>query len=164
MKKPILISSAAFALLLLALGIFLFRRGRRSRIPDGPGTSGEQDIRSVTYFHGGSSIGDVYRIDLSGDCFTVTKQPAHGQPETKRSHAAGADLYSELDALIERYSVRDWIDLPEAQYHEDDGAGTSLDIWFRDGTRIHASSEMELPEDGYTAIRAIREAFEARMD
>lgn len=165
-KRKIMIVSG---MILIAAGLILLAGGllvcyMQGQIMDGPGMEYEPEIRSVSYCHGGSSAGELYRIDLCESAFTVTECPAAGCSTSERSYDVGADIYAELADIAERYDVRSWTDLPDARIQALDGSVTSISIWFSDGTAVYASSGNELPEGGWDAINEMVEVFETEIE
>jgi len=149
-------------LLVLAGGLWLHHL--QGQIMDGPGMVYEPDIESLTYYHGGSSIGDIYRIDLYESSFTVTECPGNGNPTSEKKYDVGAGIYGKLEEIVFRYDMTSWTDLPDSDVIALDGPTTYIDICFADGREISASSNQELPKGGWNAVDEIRAAFESEME
>lgn len=165
MKKNMLIyiGTALVVLGLLALGAGLRERHIQRRIMDGPGMINEEKVKYLYYYHGGSSLGDLYRIELQGASFTVEECPGNGMKTKMKTYTVDSSFYSDLDGIIEEYGIKNWTDLPDSEIFALDAATTSLDIRFSDGSSISFSSSKELPEDGWEAVRKISGLFESRM-
>jgi len=148
---------------IVSFGIGLYQDYQKNNIMDGPGMVYEPDIVSLSYYHGGSSLGDLYRIDLKGDSFSVAICEGNGYKTKEKTYDIGASIYHQLDNVIETYHIKSWTNLEKSEIVELDGSATYLYIEFNDGLKIELHNDDQWPTGASKAINEIVTVFESNM-
>lgn len=136
-----------------------FLKGAHDSIYDFDNT----DITYLYYSHGGSSLGDSYRIVLSGKTIDVEKCIGNGSPIIEKRYRASLEVYLAIEDIVSVNDMKTWVDLPQNEYQALDAPTTYLEIRFKDGTEIDLNSDMQLPQGGWKAVRAIVDELEKRI-
>lgn len=77
---------AIIGLIVIFIGVVLYIYIRVKMVGDvfdGDDMAYQSDIKTLSYYHGGSDIGDSYNIKLSDYVIDVSKCEGNGMPETK---------------------------------------------------------------------------------
>ena len=160
MKKIVII----IVLLLTAsgLGYYLYRWNQNR-----PGVTWDGKLTSVAYFYGGGEYGDAYELFLKSEDGKLhyEKTEGNGQEKIEKYYKVrDKEIYEQLEAVIEKYGLAGWGELPKAETYALDSSYATLNISY-DGISIRCNTEYdELPEGGYAAVKEIREILEKIID
>ena len=175
MKTKLIVLFAVIAVFAAAAVITLvvLKQTARDRILDGPGMVNEDSfdfsgtyLSRVYYWHGAGSLGDSTSVELTicpgkEDRPVVTvnycDRPAVGEKETEKTVHLTSNVIRGVEEIIDRWGMKEWVDLPPAEEFALDAPTTSLTVTYSDGTSVTIGSDDELPEGGSAAIFEIRD-------
>ncbi len=163
-----------FVFLIVSIVVLLLvRHGSGNRIPDSPETIGEDTfdfsqnyLCRIYYWHGAGSLGDSCSLEMTVEPDEDGKplvrveyynQPAAGEKAVEKTVRVSSDAVRDIQEIIDRYGMKEWVDLPPAEFFALDAPSTSLSWEFSDGSSYSIGSGDELPDDGYRAIAEIRQ-------
>lgn len=144
----------------LLIAFLLFRNWTKGQIMDGDGMIKESSTIRVSYYQGGSSLGELYRITLEDNVVTIKSCQGNGYPTEEKSFEIYSDIYYLIDDIVYEYGMNEWENMPKSEEIVLDAASTSLTIDFRNGKSIKVSSDDILPDNGWEGVNKIVELLE----
>jgi len=169
----ILFSICGIVVLIAAAALLLYRFNAKNRIMDGPDMVREDtfDFSSVylermEYYRGGGSLGDSFSLELTMEegeegrpdvRVEYYNRPSHDVKAVEKTVRMSSDVVTGVMEIIDRYGMRDWGELPEAEEFALDAPSMRFRCTYSDGSSITAGSGDELPDGGGAAIREIRD-------
>ena len=123
-------------------------------------------LLSCSHNASGDMNGNLYsatleRAEDGSMALVVLESPDHMTPATVSTYRADDDALDQMRAIIDRYDMTRWDDLPMSDMFPLDAAGRSITMRFDDGEGFWDSYTVdyysELPEEG-------PEAFDAFLD
>lgn len=169
----ILFSICGIVVLIAAAALLLYRYSAKNRIMDGPDMVWEDtfDFSSVylermEYYRGGGSLGDSYTLELTmrpdedgrpDVQVYYYNQPSHDARAVEKTVRMSSHVVTGVMEIIDRYGMRDWGELPEADEFALDAPSMRFRCTYSDGSSIRAGSGDKLPDGGGAAIREIRD-------
>ena len=165
MKTWIIPVIAVLVILAAVIICTLVKRHIENSIQDGPDMANNAAFESVTYWKGGGEFGATYEITFDGSKVKVSDCMGNGYSTEDKSYDVDSyALCSELEGIIRDNDMMSWTDLKAGEIDALDGEYSEVTIEGADGTLIYISSNYELPDGGYAAMRQIREAMENAID
>ena len=153
--------------------LLLTKHYAKNNILDGPDMIREDTfdfsrtyLCRVYYWHGGGSLGDSSSLELTIEPdeegrpvvqIVSFDQPGAGEKAVEKTVRSSSYVVDGVQDIIDRYGMTEWVDLPPSEEFALDAPTTSLSYEYSDGTSFSIGSDDELPEDGYRAIREIRD-------
>lgn len=121
-----------------------------------------EDMLNVRYWHGGSMLGDSYAVtaDEKEGTITIESRESAGEPTVTSVYEADYDVFKELDEIFTKYGMYEWGELPPSEIFAFDAAWTTLSVYKGHKSMISVSTNDMLPDDGYDALREIKECME----
>lgn len=161
-RVKVLITLLVFAVLAFFAGILLWKQQTKGEItmrtllrrsaPHGP-------LVSCTYSRSGDSNGNVYtaQLDRTEDgeiTLTIRQKTWHNEPLEISVYRADADAIEQLSAIVEKYNMAAWTDLPMSDHVLLDGPSTGIGLDFTD-TYVSISYNAALPDKAFDALREL---------
>ncbi len=148
----------------ITVALLAYKKYVGGQIMDGDGMVYETDIKSISYYHGGSDIGDSFRIELIESSFTIEQCEGNGYPTKSKKYDVGIAFYNKLDEVVEKYSIKSWQNLEKSDLIALDGPSTNLKIVFKDGLTISVNDRDIIPNNGWDGVNALVEVFTFTAD
>lgn len=128
-------------------------------------SAGLGELVSCSHSASGDMNGNYYHAELraaddGGLVLTVGESPDHMTPITVREYRADDDALDQLRAIIDKYDMVVWDDLPMGEFFPLDAAGNSISMEFAssepDGYPESYSVDRysDLPDEGFEAYDA----------
>lgn len=135
----------------------------RGGVVDGPGMVNPNAISKIDYYHGGSDIGDSYRISFEDQKLTFEKCEGNGMETITKTVDVDTDFYNEVVDWAISNNIRSWTNLKKSDLEELDAPTTSLSVEYEDGTEIWVNSDDILPDEGWSAVKSLVKLFESQQ-
>lgn len=162
---------AAVVALGLVAGVVAFVNHLRNSMLDGDGMvyySAEfLDFSQLHIYEGGDMIGSEYDLEVvrisTEECqITLTTRESHDARQDVKKAIAGRSFIADANAIMEAACMPDWGEFPDSDIFILDGGTTHVSYMYN-GQRHDFTSNKELPDGAWSAVRQLRELAESYL-
>lgn len=147
-------------IVLLFLIVYCFIKLNQKRVVDGPGMINGRELMQLKYYHGGSSLGDMFLLTIKDEKLNYLKCEGQGAPKIEKERIVDEKTREKVLSLLEEGGVRKWKNLPKTEYDALDEASTNFHVIFADGVEVRVENDDMPPEEGWQKVREIVQILE----
>ena len=106
-------------------------------------------------------VGDEYKLALQDGTWVASHNRSEGFKDNISEAEVDETFVNDLKEVLTTNKTHRWDGFKKSNKHVDDGDRFEFDMYFSDGTTIHASGYMSYPKNFHTVLSAFKERYDS---